>query len=218
MEDTISIEPNVTENLKSKRKRRRNIDDIEDCESSIPDYGKHYNRNSRSIILMFAIILVLLIFTIIFIIMYKDKDKKEIKSDPNKFSNTSSNTQYKQPPFSRKSLSQPVYNKYPSYYIPYPTQQQTPQQTQPNYVPSPIVEAYLPTQPTPYISQIDDSVQEAHNVSKVHEDDETSSHHESIQHGVDNDNLHEMVQRLSSDKSQQEMRRKLVKDVKEIDD
>jgi len=202
----MSIEPNVNESLKQKRKILEN----KEANPTIIDYGQHYNSTNKWILIVFAIIVVLLVFIIIFLIIYKDR-----KNDVHAYLDKSSESQVN--PSLKVNTPRGYSNSQQK------LQQQGPQQLRSSqrssaYNTSPIVEAYRSTQSGVYDNQqyTAESQQNIYSntLKSPNLQNETAISTNQLE---GDDDLKAMIRKLSIDENQRKIRHNLVHDIKDND-
>ena len=222
----ISIEPHVAHELRPRRSRLVSSDDL-NMDANSADVSKHYNNTNRYILIVFAIIVVLLVLVIIFLI-YNDKDKDKnmenknvSENPPGAASQNPGNTRLRRQQVPSRSdegvptqynlpnVSNPYYNSQ-QYAVPqhraaqYPVSRYTPTSAQYYHMLSPNLHtqsehivisetARLPSPPSRDTQASDKSAEADAEIS-------------------------DMVRKLSSDKNQDEMRQRLIKDINESND
>ena len=203
---TLAVEPHVIDHLKPKSRKRKSL--IDSSDSSQSDYGTHYNSTNRWILVVFAIIVVLLVGVIVFLIM-KDNKPKEDKDDTQRPppQRAPHSQQRHQPQHSHQQSPQQLQHSHqqspqqPEGWVQYPSQMQYSQsQGAPVQQPSMSHRKFaspLQQQPIPQPG-VAPSRQSHSNITEESTDE----------------NLSDMVQRLSNTDSQEEMRKRLVNEIK----
>lgn len=205
MTDTIPVEPDVIDNLRPTRKKKRKdkysgLDD----DSNYPDgFTDHYKSTNRWILVVFTTIIVLLVIIIIYLI-YDGKKKKEKQES---VTNTNENIS---PSMIARNRASPYRPYLP--YQPYPPQQlRTSEMLDPATQQS---KGHSETQ-LPHTSI---KITDTNESSTTKATDAITKSHDDIINNHDNNELSNMVERLSSNKTQsgedqEEMRQRLVSDI-----